>query len=116
MESYISTNMSRNKRCLISRLRLGVLAIEVELGRFNNVVREHRICKLCKKGVEDKLHLLFQCEKLIKPRTDLFMNQPELLSLNSNINRLIFLTKHPYVFGNYMLKLWNVRIEVLNNS
>ena len=38
--------------------------LEVETGRWKGVVREDRICLLCKKNMGDERHFLTSCEAL----------------------------------------------------
>jgi hypothetical protein len=62
-EKYVSLNLSRYERSVLAQIRLGILKIHVETGRFTNTKLEDRICKVCNEGViEDEDHFLFQCE------------------------------------------------------
>ena len=73
LEKYCSIHLTLGQRSLLAKLRLGVLPIEVELGRYNGTQRELRTCKVCKKGqVEDEIHFLLTCEKYQKGRESLF--------------------------------------------
>ena len=63
-EPHLRVNMSWVKRCLISRLRYGVLPLHVETGRFSQLTRHQHICKMCKNNVENEYHFLFDCDKL----------------------------------------------------
>ena len=45
--------------------------LEVETGRWKGVVREDRICLLCKKNMGDERHFLTSCEALKDERFDL---------------------------------------------
>ncbi len=50
---------------MIIKLKCGVLPIAVEIGRFKNVPRELRVCKVCNGGmVEDEVHVMYECEAL----------------------------------------------------
>ena len=65
LSSYLSTIKSREKRRLLSKLRLGVLPLEIEKGRRSNLDRSDRLCKLCTTAqVEDEIHFLFRCPTL----------------------------------------------------
>ena len=54
--------VKRSQRSHIAKLRLGILPINVELGRYRRKPREERLCELCdQKVVKDELHILFHC-------------------------------------------------------
>ena len=43
-ENYCHINLKRHQRSLIAKLRLGVLPINVEIGRYTNTPRDERYC------------------------------------------------------------------------
>ena len=49
----------------------------METGRYQDIPREDRICKLCKEGVEDEIHFIFNCkhERMRKVHTELYHKQ-----------------------------------------
>ncbi len=48
-------------------LLCGILPLEVEVGRFQRISREDRLCRVCgKHTTEDEYHFTFKCEKLKK--------------------------------------------------
>ena len=62
-EKYCNLNLKRSQRSLIAKLRLGILPIRVETGRYNNTIRQERICLICNNGnIEDEYHVMFYCE------------------------------------------------------
>ena len=58
-------------RTTLTRLRTGCTCLALDTGRFENIPRENRICPLCKSGLEDAKHLLFECKYKMKSRTNL---------------------------------------------
>ena len=112
---HISSNLSKHKRSLVSRLRLGVLSIGIETGRFEYVIREQRICKLCNNGNEDECHFLFDCESTKRIRLAMYHKEPELLNLCNNPDKFKVFCKKPHRFGNYVHDLWNERNTLLNS-
>ena len=48
--SHISCNLPKYERSLISQLRLGILTLRIETGRYCNLSVENRICLLCDSG------------------------------------------------------------------
>ena len=44
----------------MAQFRLGIIPIEVEIGRYQSIPLENRICKLCKLNqIKDEKHVLF---------------------------------------------------------
>ena len=55
------------------KLRAGSLALEVEEGRFHNLPRHDRMCRLCDTEVEDVKHFCLRCPALALERKSLFL-------------------------------------------
>ena len=57
VDLYVSMNMSKHLRTLLTQLRSGTLPLEIETGRHYGITREHRICKQCNLNViENEQH------------------------------------------------------------
>ena len=111
---HLGCFLSKAKRSLISQIPLGCLPLEVETARFTNTVRHERICKICNSNqVEDELHFLFNCSGTHRTHLELYNQMPELLHVSDLKLRFKLLNGKPYVFGNYLFKLWNHRNELL---
>ena len=60
-ESYCELNLKRSQRSHIAKLRLGILPIHIETGRYNGLDRNMRVCLVCNNGyIEDEYHVMFQ--------------------------------------------------------
>jgi hypothetical protein len=71
-EPYLQLNMEIFERCLLARLRLGVLPLRVETGRYNREELHNRLCKLCKsQEIEDEYHFIMHCELYSDLRSNL---------------------------------------------
>ncbi len=54
--------MSHQQRSLIAQLRLGMLPIHIETGRFKGTQLDGRKCQLCDtQEVEDEIHFVCKC-------------------------------------------------------
>ncbi len=63
--AMVKMNLPRGQRSTVAKLYGGILPIQLEVGRYTNVKREKRLCKLCESGkLEDELHFLFECKSL----------------------------------------------------
>ena len=79
---HLKVQLAKHKHSLISQLRLGVLGLEVEVGRYNKIERVDRICKLCETETEDELHFLFRCSKLSDTQRALTLKNIELINID----------------------------------
>ena len=72
-ENYVKLNFKKQIRSVITQLRAGCLPIEIELGRYQNIPRDQRLCKQCTHNhIENELHFIFHCPKFDQIRHDLF--------------------------------------------
>ena len=72
-ETYCTLNLTRQQRSHIAKFRLGVLALNVEVGRYTKIPRENRLCVMCNMGhVENEIHVPFDCPMYQVMRESLF--------------------------------------------
>lgn len=63
-ENYVKLNLDPQQRSLTAQLRLGILPLRVETGRFVNLALDDRKCEICNtEAIEDECHFLFECER-----------------------------------------------------
>ena len=115
VSKHVSANLDKGKRSLISQLMYSVLLIEVEVGQYTKVSRENCIYKNCKLRVEDEMHFLFHCPVTAAARKLYCDTIPELSEAVVDIEKLKFLVEKPHLFGNYIDKVWQMRIQYVNN-
>ena len=75
--------------------------INMELGRYQGIPREQRLCPLCDiDKVEDELHILFDCPRYCELRKPLF-EQAALTDASfndvSNIDKMKILTNNYHI-------------------
>jgi hypothetical protein len=127
VEPYVNSFLSRHQRSLLAQLRLGVLPLHVETGRFKNkkdpntgqfrkYKLEERICTLCDTNVvEDEIHFVCVCTKYVIPRTKLYneisLICDEFTNMNHN-DKFIYMLKYGYKkLAQYLESAWAVRQE-----
>ena len=71
-EPYVTSNLSKGKQSLISQLRVGILPLEVESGRYVRKKLTERLCKLVHGNVEDEIHFICLCPNLNNIRSYYF--------------------------------------------
>ena len=95
VEKYLTLNIDRYEKALLSQLRYGILPLRVETGRFVGEKHTDRICTLCDSNiVEDQIHFLFHCKKYDNLREEL--NTKARMSSNrwddlQDVEKLIYL-------------------------
>ena len=115
-EGYIKANINKSKRSLICQARIGTLMLMIEKGRYYKIPRHLRICELCKNEVEDLPHFLFRCASTEKTRIDLLYKYPGILNYATDNDKLLFLSKKPFVMGNYIQTIWQDRETKLSRN
>ena len=78
----------RKFRHFYMSLKLGSLSLEIQRGRFNNIPRNERLCKLCGTDVEDEYHLVLKCP-IYEDLRELYL--PRKYTNNPNVNKFILL-------------------------
>ena len=73
-EWYVKAPMSKKNRSLIAQIRMGILPLRIETGRWEKggIPVTDRICLLCKNGVEDEYHFICLCPMYVNQRNTLF--------------------------------------------
>ncbi len=67
------TNLTRQQRSLVAKLKIGIMPLALETGRFTDVPLEYRTCKICEDQLlEDEYHFLLYCEGLKDIRSKFF--------------------------------------------
>ena len=81
-ENYLKLNLSCSQRSYFAQLRLGILQIGIETGRYRSIPVNERLCDVCKSSdIEDELHFLFKCPKYDDFRATWFKNMNLSLKL-----------------------------------
>ena len=83
-ECYVRFNLSSKERSMLAQLRMGVLPINIETGRYKGIPSNERFCYNCKEVIEDEFHFLFSCPQynLIRKNLENMCN----LNLHNTLN------------------------------
>ena len=98
---YLTKPLSFIQRKFLAKLRLGVLGLRIETGRYERPRRlpEERICRQCTLGTtEDEAHFILHCPRHTLLRNDLLTNLSleDFTNLNEN-EKLKFLLNDPTI-------------------
>ena len=114
---YVTLNLDREQRSLFAQLRLGILPLFIETGRFKRVPSDERICTLCKNGVEDEKHFLLYCNAFNDLRDDLFnlvsLNVSGFKDFDENEKISFLLEKECRLTSKYISKAFYLRKSIL---
>ena len=121
---YLSKIDSFDSRSLMSKLRLGVLNLEMEIGRWRGWPHPKRTCEICKNmQIEDEIHFLFQCPAYNIPRlafiTHLERKFPTFRNLSNQekLKQLYFSEDTPdgllFTASYFLTQIWNLRESLL---
>ena len=70
----VYTNLTRRQRSLVVKLKIGILPLRIEVGRFSDKPLEYRICHICEDVLLDnEFHFLMYCDNLREVRTDMYL-------------------------------------------
>ena len=57
----LQNSLNIKQRSYLSQLRIGILQINIEIGRYRSIPLEERLCRLCNMNeIEDEIHFLFR--------------------------------------------------------
>ena len=108
--AHLCCNMPKYERSLISQLRLGILPLKLETGRYSNMKLEDRTCLICDTNdIENEEHFLFHCNfystERVNLETGINCNFNDL-STNEKFNAIF---KHPFKVAKYIKTAMNKR-------
>ena len=116
VEKYLTIDLSRNDRSSIAQLRLGILPLRIETGRFVRETIEQRICIFCTENViETEYHFIWKCDKYDNIRNVLIQRVKEtnFLEMSDIEKTKICMSKYPRQLADYIVKSFNLRKETL---
>ncbi len=113
----VKLNLPRPTRSLVSKLMCGILPLEVEVGRFQGIKCELRLCRVCgKKATETEYHFLFSCKRLKYTCKKMPKKlRRSIMGLKTPQEKLstLFHQKHLKSFAEYLTVLYDARQQVL---
>lgn len=116
VEQYVKSFLPKNRRSLVAQLRLSILPLRIETGRYSNEAVESRLCQLCDKSqIEDEIHVVFHCDCYHDIRA-LFLQKInhdnwEIMSDTAKLQYMF--ENHPYVTGNFISNVMQKRKALL---
>ncbi len=110
--SHLNCNMPKYQRSLISQLRLGVLPLRIETGRFTGLDVVDRLCQVCAGNhVENEIHFLFECSEYNEYRNELETAINATFSELSIQEKFDKVFSHPHSLSRYVTLAYKKRQE-----
>lgn len=114
-EPYVTEFIPKFKRSLLAQLRIGILPLNIEIGRYYRVDLDDRVCTLCNMNeIEDEIHFLVSCSSYTDIRNIYFSKYKQFIQ---DFDHLDFLSKYISILkcnktkltANFIEELWNHR-------
>ncbi len=117
-ENYVKYCISRRERSLLAQLRIGILPLHIETGRFRGLDLEDRTCQICNtQEIEDELHFICACNEYNNPRQILYNKISEKsneFNVLTDKDKFIFIMKHEWkLLCAYLNDSWNIRNSIM---
>ena len=118
LDIFISILNVRKFRHFYGTFKIGSLDLEIQVGRYTNIPREQRLCKLCKADIEDEYHFLLKCPLFNDLRSTYLAPK---YTTNPNMHKFVLLmtSKHEQVIFNiatYIYMAYVKRRSLLNEQ
>ena len=112
---FVTEFIPKFKISLLAQLRIGILPLNIEVGRYYGIDLENRVCTLCHQNeVEDEIHFMMLCPIYSNIRSYYF---DKFKLLIEGFNQLdlygkyiaLLNCKKVKIAANYVETLWNIR-------
>ena len=81
-EHYLNIENDQHRKS-ITQIRLSSHRLAIETGRWQNILRENRLCKYCNlSAIETESHFLFECQNYIDERTSMHIFIKEKIDID----------------------------------
>lgn len=119
VQPYLKSNISRQERSAIARLRCGVFPLEIEKGRYRGIPVDRRLCKVYETGtVEAERHFILNCPAYSLQRKCMFMDCQQRYNCNfdnmSDLDKFKFLLSAGVkIVSKFITNISNIRTQTL---
>ena len=118
--TYLKISLSRFQRSLMAQLRLGILPLALETGRYYRIPIENRFCKLCQNEyIEDEIHFLCCCKHFDHERLLFFTKLAEtgknIFEMSDNEKFVYIMQLNCKELPFFVETIWNKRKLILES-
>ena len=94
------------ERSYLTQLRLGILPINIETGRYKSIPLERRICTLCNLDqIKKEIHIIFYCNKNNLERKDWLSKMNIQIQTSSDDKMLNNIFLFPRITAKYVAEI-----------
>jgi len=118
-ENFVTAFIPKYQRSLMAQIRIGILPLAIETGRYTRTDLDNRLCLLCDNGhIEDETHFLCQCpayrnirDKYIQTLSMCIENLPTMDILDQFLSILTF--PNQKLIAKFVYEMWLFRKQKL---
>ncbi len=120
--AIIQSNLNRSQRSILAKLKIGILLLKIESGRWKDTPLGYRACKVCEKGyLENEYHFILKCEGLSDIRTQYCVELHDKVGITPSETEgelvMQLLSKEALkISGRYLERMYLRRRELLNTN
>ncbi len=106
-------------RSIVTKLKIGVLPLHLETGKWKDTPLEYRSCRVCDNDLlEREMHFLMHCDALIDERSEMsreLFNRTDFAIRGNEISQMKDLLSKPVlrITGKHLLNMFERRREIL---
>ena len=116
-EEYVVSNISRSQRSYLAQIRMGILPLNVETGRYLRKPLNERLCLMCtEREIEDECHFLCLCPSYKTERDKISNYIPNFENLTPDDQFILLMRLDSKLLAKYIESIWNKRKLLLNNE
>ena len=115
----VTSNLSRPIRSIVTKLKIGVLPLHPETGRWKDTPLEYRSCRTCDESLlENELLFLMQCDALKEERSEMYrelFNRTDFEIKGDEIDQMKDLLAKPMlkITGKHLLAMFERRRDLM---
>ena len=116
-EDYVRSNISRSQRSYLAQIRMGILPLNVETGRYLRKPLNERLCLLCtEREIEDEYNFLCSCPSYKTERDKICNYIPNFKNLSPDDQFVLLMRFDSKLLAKYVESIWNKRKLLLNDE
>ena len=114
-KAIVHSNLSRAQRSLTAKIKLGILPLQLEVGRWKDDPVEYRSCRLCGDGtLENEFHFIMYCDSFKPTRTQLYQelhakSDIDLYGKPESVLKGMLSKGNIKIFARYLEQMWSER-------
>ena len=118
-EQYVTQNLNKSQRSALAQIRMGILPLHIETGRYVNKPEEQRYCSFCLNYVESEFHFICECDTYSCQRRNLYSKINLTCDYFKDLNdrqKFVYILQHNSKWvSEYITECMKIRSDLLYN-